>query len=1099
MPRKRKLSDLSDRCRLCLVRDACMSQLFTDWIRPKLEDLEKCSAIKVSDKPNYPKSICYVCLYKLEMWSQFKSQFLKTNKTIVTHFKVIDQSISESHISKIIKYENTADDLYSEDNKKRLKLNISEPEPVPMLEISQKETDKLIPTDPVSIALAKFVEDINSDSLLISNDSNMSFVSKTIDQISTTATVKRKVGRPKKIEREASTKRWVERKNALIAATGSVPSESDSDTGPHLSPVQKARAKTNDKDPDKQKKIDKALKNLEMNVADKYKINQEDAINDERTMRTRKTNVDDQIIEVINIDDTPVFEEKKLENVKIEIKEKEMENEVIMEKNDISDTEIKFIDTKKIEETEFEKDVQKDLDSVNLSDCSMNIDLSQDIDIDFKPQLVTSEVVVGNATYVITTVLDLPNASSSKSDISLKTNGISIDATNQDGRKIDLMNAIKLQRVNPNDDNSFIKQNSNIKPSDVQKCLKIEIEGLEIEALQRVQLELAHFVNEDVRKRLFEDNPDLHNLEIKPMKFKNSYETLEYQLKSIIEKVLRNNYDSEVLTPAMCSNHQKISHEFAKAAERSPIFQPRVILTRMNLGLLCRMYHVSNLHLLEAVKRQRGLVGPLSRTLGKRRHVLPKKYDDFALTMNVIPSDEESTDKKTKRINAKLGPTKAQTSPKITQFVLEALGEDGSIVIDDGTCTSPTIVDIPLTIVAETLPNNKPIAVPLITTKPLSVGNTTLTPLPSLVNRTPIVNCMPPVKKMTATSKATKPSIVSSTPKPLKRQRHICGICGKELFSKEEAEAHVKNHKVDAGSGRPGSEPTTKSKPKLMRCKRCQAIVEARHVKSHVCNSVKYNCNLCECTFGVEHLLEAHLETHAQYKIRQEAANKASASKSGKTLKEVQRVVVVQENNEVHKIAEPVPDEELEIALSCKEPQGYSCFVCDKIFVDEEQMKDHLQMHCEEVSDEGNEKGFQCAFCGEKFQTEESLEMHVGSHLHEDSDDKINLLISMESRRDKQKRAVFRCERCSESFASSLLLATHLPLHEEEDAMLAEYEKQDVEQEAHVCTICDEVFDTADELSDHLDVHNGNVHVCILCEKPFSSIRDLQEHVSTHL
>lgn len=202
-------------------------------------------------------------------------------------------------------------------------------------------------------------------------------------------------------------------------------------------------------------------------------------------------------------------------------------------------------------------------------------------------------------------------------------------------------------------------------------------------------------------------------------------------------------------------------------------------------------------------------------------------------------------------------------------------------------------------------------------------------------------------------------------------------------------------------------------------------------------------------------------------------------------------------------IPEEEPEEDLEELLGDREPQGYSCFVCDKVFVDEDQMKDHLQMHCEEVSDESNEKGFQCAFCGEKFQTEDALETHVDNHLLEDGDEKINMMINLETRRDKRhgRAGVFRCEQCPESFSSSLLLASHLALHEEEDAALSEYGKQDEseQQEHHVCTVCDEIFDTSEELLEHQDVHNGNAHVCILCEKPFSSIRDLQEHVSTHL
>jgi hypothetical protein len=151
--------------------------------------------------------------------------------------------------------------------------------------------------------------------------------------------------------------------------------------------------------------------------------------------------------------------------VKVENKEKVIDNEMHVDKKDICEADIKSVNVEESMEAIIVNEVQKEEDSKSALDCIMSVDLTQDKDSDFQPQLVTSEVVVGNATYVITTVLDLPNNTSSKSDISLKTNGISIDATNQDGRKIDLMNAIKLQRVHPNDDNSFIKQNSGAKLS----------------------------------------------------------------------------------------------------------------------------------------------------------------------------------------------------------------------------------------------------------------------------------------------------------------------------------------------------------------------------------------------------------------------------------------------------------------------------------------------------------------------------------------------------------------------------------------------------------------------------------------------------------
>lgn len=132
--------------------------------------------------------------------------------------------------------------------------------------------------------------------------------------------------------------------------------------------------------------------------------------------------------------------------------------------------------------------------------------------------------------------------------------------------------------------------------------------------------------------------------------------------------------------------------------------------------------------------------------------------------------------------------------------------------------------------------------------------------------------------KRSSPAKSTVSSVKSS-PKPvIQRQRHICGICGVELYSKEEAEAHVKNHKVEPVSAKKANnavnslqKSTTKNlttKPKLMKCKRCQAIVEEANVKTHVCNSIKYNCTLCECSFGADHLLVQHMETHEQMKAK---------------------------------------------------------------------------------------------------------------------------------------------------------------------------------------------------------------------------------------
>lgn len=168
----------------------------------------------------------------------------------------------------------------------------------------------------------------------------------------------------------------------------------------------------------------------------------------------------------------------------------------------------------------------------------------------------------------------------------------------------------------------------------MEKCLNIEIEGMEADALQRVQLELAKFVKEDVPKRLLDESSANSEPDPKNISFKDTYDSLGYQLKNIVEKVLRKNYEADKKNDPRPSNNNKISPEFAKAAEKSPVFQPEVKMAKFNLGALCKTYHINNLHILEEDKRQRRVVGPLSKTLGRKRTLkLPKRYDGFDITL----------------------------------------------------------------------------------------------------------------------------------------------------------------------------------------------------------------------------------------------------------------------------------------------------------------------------------------------------------------------------------------------------------------------------------------------------------------------------------
>ena len=160
-------------------------------------------------------------------------------------------------------------------------------------------------------------------------------------------------------------------------------------------------------------------------------------------------------------------------------------------------------------------------------------------------------------------------------------------------------------------------------------------------------------------------------------------------------------------------------------------------------------------------------------------------------------------------------------------------------------------------------------------------------------------------------------------------------------------------------------------------------------------------------------------------------------------------------------------------------------------------MKDHLQQHCDDISEDerSSKENYQCAICGDSLETEDAFKTHVENHLFDDEDDNPNLISITEN--GKPKEVKYYCEQCAEEFPTKAAFVIHKEAHEE-DLSIAEWEGQKNLMHDHSCTICDEVFLNEQDLAEHLDVHNGNVHVCLLCEKSFPTLPDLQVHVESH-
>ena len=324
--------------------------------------------------------------------------------------------------------------------------------------------------------------------------------------------------------RKAYTRRWVARKKALIAATGN---NSDTDSGAsenQLSPVQKARAKSNaEKEEEKQKKIARALKNLETNMKDFKRGSDSDAW---RNLRSRKINAE------------RIRDQNRKPVAKLKDKGKANAN-------------------------------KKETGKENFSN---------------QPQTVKSELRIGDSTYIVTSTLVIsepvyPNISPN-------------DSLNQEkNENTDIIDAVQLKRVKPLSNPATDKRL-------LERCLNIEVEGNELEALQRVQVDLANFVEKDMKEKLFSDNGILEDLKAKS---KDSYDHLDQQLKTIVVKAIKKNYETSWKTEDLqldedVGKSKTVSPEFVQAAMHSAVFQPKLILTRLDISKV--RYKINNANIL---------------------------------------------------------------------------------------------------------------------------------------------------------------------------------------------------------------------------------------------------------------------------------------------------------------------------------------------------------------------------------------------------------------------------------------------------------------------------------------------------------------------
>lgn len=863
--------------------------------------------------------------------------------------------------------------------------------------------------------------------------------------------------------RKASTKRWVERKKALLAATGENISDTDSiiSDDAQLSPVQKARAKNNaDKEAERQKRIAKVLKNLEMNLTEKYtaihRICDRDTDSDAR--RTRFSNLQannkNSLSSPTNKKNSA---EKNISSLKSSI---EQENSPVPLENNTTDPNVKKLE-------------------------------SQVDDEPFAPCTLKSELVIGDVTYAVTSMLILADKESSNNITDSKNSNV--DENNHE-KNTDIIDAVQLRRVNNPVTLDVNRKSDNTKS--VERCLNIEVEGNELAILKRVQVELADFVQKEMRHRIFGTNDSVAKT-LFPDKLDDvsaiSRQKLDQKLKGIIERSIKKNIESSIRNADDTCGFTKVSSAVTKAVMNLPEYQPKVVIKRLNIPKESKLYKINNLHVLkQAAPRGSSHGGSINLTSRKRQIVPPRRYNDY--NTSALDSDSENSN----MISPK-GASKTSTGHVRTHE-------------NSGRKKSPGM--------------NRQVVIPVKRVENNSIVKVT----DNGAKWTPLFV----EQKSTNEQKADYEDAIRI--EGAITENHICGVCALTFSSRKEVEAHVRTHKIMTSAN--VTQVTTlqnenvaatlprPNKQKMMRCKRCHEIVEARFVKSHICKTATevHKCYVCNSMFRTEKLLVRHLESHDQseFNIVNAIGNKKSntvdisQTTQSATPQEDQKTETVmkmqnlstEKNDQSDIQSDKITSTGVKLDsaenIAEKSKETYTCFVCDKIFTDEEVLKDHLQKHCDDLSEgeqSNSKEQFQCAICGDTLESDQALEEHVGKHLFDDEDDNPNLIsINQDNKNNNETKGAgsYRCGQCSESFDLEMLLEMHMQEHAEEIA-IAEWEKQGMRViNQYQCMLCDELFDVEEDLTEHLDIHNANAHVCQLCDKPFRTLEDLQEHVATH-
>ncbi|XP_050389567.2 uncharacterized protein LOC126808693 [Patella vulgata] len=270
-----------------------------------------------------------------------------------------------------------------------------------------------------------------------------------------------------------------------------------------------------------------------------------------------------------------------------------------------------------------------------------------------------------------------------------------------------------------------------------------------------------------------------------------------------------------------------------------------------------------------------------------------------------------------------------------------------------------------------------------------------------------------------------------------------------------------------------------------------------------------YICGECGQTFDKEHLLLKHMKHHnnsdyEDYDDSEESAEKVRTRTSSRISTRPKRKAAMRrisyEENAIAReslrrskrslsVKYESNDEWTEDKSSRKsktppkppttkiKPTG--CPVCGEVFRVQEELKDHLLGHCEEMYPE--KKPLPCQYCDKLYTEENFLEKHEEVHIL-NGDIKIERVAPVKKSAKKDK---YMCSVCSKLFDLKSQLKIHEKSHREKK---------------YKCPHCDEEFKVKSDYMAHKKTHKlKHEYKCEFCGKDYAFKSGLTIHLKSHL